>query len=134
MTVLDDLHGLESRVASRLQELRPLVEEYRALEEVAQRLGLDRAGGPAQKATPRSSTRGRKAASRSTRGSRRRTRRTASGGRQQQVVDAVKARPGITVREIGAQLGVDPTSLYRIVHRLEQDGTIKKQGRELHAA
>lgn len=134
MTVLDDLRGLESRVASRLQELRPLVEEYRALEEVAQRLGLDRDAVAAQKATSRSSTRGRTSASRSTRGSRRRTRRTASGGRQQQVVEAVKARPGITVREVGVQLGVDPTSLYRIVHRLEQDGTLKKQGRELHAA
>jgi DNA-binding MarR family transcriptional regulator len=43
----------------------------------------------------------------------------------------VKARPGITVREIGSELGVDPTSLYRIVHRLEQDGALQKRGREL---
>ena len=43
----------------------------------------------------------------------------------------VKARPGITVREIGTELGVDPTSLYRIVHRLEQDGALQKRGREL---
>jgi DNA-binding MarR family transcriptional regulator len=43
----------------------------------------------------------------------------------------VKERPGITVREVGSELGVDPTSLYRIVHRLEQDGALQKRGREL---
>jgi DNA-binding MarR family transcriptional regulator len=43
----------------------------------------------------------------------------------------VKAQPGITVREVGTRLGVDPTSLYRIVHKLEQDGSLRKNGREL---
>jgi DNA-binding MarR family transcriptional regulator len=43
----------------------------------------------------------------------------------------VKARPGITVREVGSELGVDPTSLYRIVHRLEKEGALQKSGREL---
>jgi ribosomal protein S25 len=133
MTVLDDLRGLESRVATRLRELRPLVEEYRALEEVAQRLGLDREDAAATaKPNARTSTRARRATSKSTRGRRRRSSRQApNGGRQQQVVDLVKQQPGITVRELGQQLGVDPTSLYRVVRRLEQEGAIKKQGREL---
>ena len=43
----------------------------------------------------------------------------------------VNEKPGITVREAGARLGVDPTSLYRIVHKLEQDGALRKNGREL---
>jgi DNA-binding MarR family transcriptional regulator len=43
----------------------------------------------------------------------------------------VRERPGITVREIAADLGVDPTSLYRIVHRLERDGVLEKRGRQL---
>ena len=43
----------------------------------------------------------------------------------------VRERPGVTVREVGAELGVDPTSLYRIVHRLEKDGELQKRGREL---
>jgi len=32
------------------------------------------------------------------------------------------------VREAGNDLGVDPTSLYRIVHRLEQRGELRKNG------
>jgi DNA-binding MarR family transcriptional regulator len=43
----------------------------------------------------------------------------------------VKEPTGITVREVGTELGVDPTSLYRIVHRLEKEGELRKRGREL---
>jgi DNA-binding Lrp family transcriptional regulator len=46
----------------------------------------------------------------------------------------VNERPGITVRELGEQLGVDPTSLYRVIHRLESDGLVKKAGRGLEPA
>jgi uncharacterized membrane protein len=41
-SVLDQFRTAEQRVAERLRELEPLVEEYRELEQVAQRLGLDR--------------------------------------------------------------------------------------------
>jgi hypothetical protein len=41
MSVLDQFRSAEQRVAERLRELKPLVEEYRELEQVAQRLGLD---------------------------------------------------------------------------------------------
>jgi DNA-binding MarR family transcriptional regulator len=46
----------------------------------------------------------------------------------------VRERPGVTVREVGAELGVDPTSLYRIVHRLEERGELRKNGRSLEPA
>ena len=152
MSLIDELKGLEDRVAERMQELRPLVDEYRELEQVAQKLGVS----PVTPGTPtprrRAATRKRSGA-RSTNASRR-TRATAAGGpsstasrttdaasagaararnngRRDQLLDMVKARPGITVREVGSELGVDPTSLYRIVHRLEQDGALEKRGREL---
>jgi hypothetical protein len=48
--------------------------------------------------------------------------------RQQDVLRLVKQRPGITVREIAKELGVDATGLYRPVHKLEQDGAITKRG------
>jgi DNA-binding MarR family transcriptional regulator len=48
--------------------------------------------------------------------------------RQQDVLRLVKQRPGITVREIARELGVDATGLYRPVHKLEQDGAITKRG------
>ena len=54
--------------------------------------------------------------------------------RSEQLVDLVRARPGITVRDAGTELGVDPTSLYRIVHRLEQSGIVRKNGRSLEIA
>src|SRR5687768_7713494 len=41
-SVLDQFRTAEQRVAERLRELEPLIEEYRELEQVAQRLGLDR--------------------------------------------------------------------------------------------
>lgn len=126
MSVIDDLKGLEDRVAQRMTELRPLVDEYRELEQVAQRLGVTPAAPPD---TPPPASRRRRRARPSTAKNARGRART--NGRRDQLLEMVKARPGITVREIGSELGVDPTSLYRIVHRLEADGALQKRGREL---
>src|SRR4051794_9672762 len=128
VSVIDELKGLEDRVARRMSELRPLVDEYRELEQVAQRLGVSPAAAsdtpaPRRRARRRSRTTGPANAAR--------TRAGRSNGRRDQLLAMVKARPGITVREVGSELGVDPTSLYRIVHRLEQDGSLQKRGREL---
>jgi phage terminase small subunit len=152
VSLIDDLKGLEDRVAERMKELRPLVDEYRELEQVAQKLGVSPATAAAPTPRPRAAARKRSRArstnsSRATRGpgaSRARTAappaaeaaaagtaRARSNGRRDQLLDMVRARPGITVREVGSELGVDPTSLYRIVHRLEQDGALEKRGREL---
>ena len=43
MTVLDDLRVVEERIATRLAELEPLVQEYNELQEIAARLNIDRA-------------------------------------------------------------------------------------------
>jgi hypothetical protein len=149
MSVLEELHGLEGRVAARLNELRPMVEEYRELEEVARRLGLETersATCNSASAGTRTVRRGRRAtASKQATRKRRAPRRTRSvaaqsatgaGGatRQEQIVELVKQRPGITVPELGKEFGVDATNLYRIVRRLDADGTIKKQGSGLHPA
>jgi len=129
VSVVDELKGLEDRVAQRMTELRPLVDEYRELEQVAQRLGVT-APAPADTPAPRRRTR-RRARSSSAPATASAGTRARSNGRRDELLAAVKARPGITVREVGAELGVDPTSLYRIVHRLEQDGVLQKRGREL---
>jgi hypothetical protein len=139
VSVIDELKGLEERVAQRLQELRPLVDEYRELERVAERLGVSPQDGtdtstPARRSTRR--TRSTRRAAVTTRATAAGTSRSSAGrgrqnGRREQLLSMVKARPGITVREVGSELGVDPTSLYRIVHRLEKDGALQKSGREL---
>ena len=48
MSVLDQVRALEQQVQQRLRELRPLVAEYRDLEQVAERLGLKRDDGDAE--------------------------------------------------------------------------------------
>jgi hypothetical protein len=141
VSVLDDLRAAEQRVAKRLKELEPAVAEYRELEAVAQRLGIDAAATspPSEpKAAPRRRRTSRAAASAKPAPSTRRRRRSrgnaAPGQRAEQLLELVRARPGITVREAGQEFGVDPTSLYRVVHRLEQGGQVQKNGRGLEPA
>lgn len=54
------------------------------------------------------------------------------GKYDQQLTDAVAARPGITVAQAAQRIGVDPTALYPVIRRLETRGQIVKRGRELH--
>lgn len=186
MSMMNDLQALERRVRQRLTELRPLVDEFRELEHIAQRLGISTnaprkaaaasaSKGQTGSTSARGRTRGKAAARRSTARKRAaapkaateaspaavesrqspaqpkarstRTRKTSTtrparrasarnGGvrpstRRDQLLALVKQRPGITVAQAGQEMGVDATSLYRIVRRLEDDGAIKKQGREL---
>ena len=59
---------------------------------------------------------------------RRKVKKLPPGQRQQSVLDAIRATPGVTVPEIGRQLDVDPTGLYRIVRRLEAQGLVRREG------
>jgi hypothetical protein len=56
------------------------------------------------------------------------------GKRDAEIVAIVAAKPGITVAEVGKQLKVDPTGLYRVVRRLESAGQIEKSGTGLMPA
>ena len=147
MSVLDDLQGLEQHVAKRLAELEPLAAEYEELKKVANRLGVRPASTSGQTPTRRrsasassrrsaanpTSERGRRAAGRKRAAGSRNQNGSSSRGakRRDAVVAAVKKRPGITVAELGSELGVDPTGLYRVVGRLEADGVLRKAGRTL---
>jgi hypothetical protein len=122
MSVLDDIRSLERRITSRLDELRPLVEEYRELESAARRLGID------PSATDRGRGRTRRSSGTSQPRSGRR-RSTSKVSRRDQVIALVKEHPGITVPEMGTRLKVDPTGLYRVVRALEKEGAVKKDGK-----
>jgi transcriptional regulator with GAF, ATPase, and Fis domain len=138
VSALEDFHDAERRVAERLQELEPLVAEYRELEQIAERLGLarssaerdangkltaprDPAAGSGRRASRPSGAR-RSGASRQA---------AAAGERDRQLLELVNRSPGITVAQAGKELGVDPTGLYRVVRRMEQRGAVRKEGREL---
>src|SRR5919108_6306126 len=60
-------------------------------------------------------------------------RRTAAapGQRQQDVLQLVRERPGITVAELAGELRVDATGLYGVVRRLQRKGQISKDGTRL---
>ena len=174
MSVLDELHDAERRVAERLKELEPAVSEYRELELVAQRLGIDvsathapkptrrrrrsrkpvaatktAARGPSSAGDPTNAAAKRAGADNATASVTHRSTDTAGGTktaartpsrrnarpgqRSEQLVALVKANPGITVREAAGELGVDPTSLYRVVRRLEESGALRKTGLKLEA-
>jgi hypothetical protein len=66
---------------------------------------------------------------------RRRGRKAAAarpGQRIQDVLRVVGEQPGSSVREIGEQLGVDATGLYRVANKLTADGRLRKDGTRLY--
>jgi Winged helix-turn-helix DNA-binding len=147
VSVLDDLRGFERRVLARLNELRPLVAEYEELERVAARMGIDSAASGEERAAnappvrrrsrpqakrtrPSRGGGGRAASSRSRPGGTRAT----GAERRARILELVTERPGISVPEIGKELGVDPPPLYRVVRKLQAEGLIEKEGSALRRA
>ena len=55
----------------------------------------------------------------------------APGQREQDVLRIVGERPGVTVRELAGELGVDATGLYGVVRRLQGRGELTKDGVQL---
>jgi DNA-binding NtrC family response regulator len=145
MSLIDEVKSVQERVLARLRELEPLVQEHRELSHLAERLDLDFAAGSdraapaatdakpaaARSRTGKSVTRA-KGARRAATPGRARTARRSGATREEQVLAAVQATPGITVAQVAKQIGVDPTSLYRVVRKLTKEGTLIKRGLELH--
>src|SRR4051812_46897725 len=104
----DFLDEKRKEIQARLNELKPLVEEYNRLEAAERALsGVGNTGGgraaPAA-ATTRSAPRRRRRAS-SGSGNGRRGRPRGSGTRGAQALELVKARPGITIPELAEAMG-----------------------------
>ncbi len=114
-------------IDNRLKELRPLHDEFLKLERAKQALeGMDsptpRRRGPGR---PRGS-----GAGTGGNGRRRRRRSRAGGTAADKVLDVVRQNPGITVSEVGDQLGYTQKNyLYRVFHNLTEDGAVQKQGK-----
>jgi hypothetical protein len=153
--VTDFLDEKQREIATRLQELRPLVEEYRRLEAAA--TALDGVGASAAKAPaastaaaaapvkvpgkrgpgrPRGSkTKTKKApaakAAPAVRGGPRRKagRRKGSGTRAAEALGFVSGQPGITIPELAAKMGIKQNYLYRVLPGLESENKVSKRGR-----
>lgn len=110
----------------RLDELKPLVEEYHRLEAAVAALdgvndgqsGLD--GGSA-------SVRARRPRAKSVTG--RPGRPKGSGPRAQQTLELIKDQPGVTIPELAQTMGIKQNYLYRVVPGLQRDGLVRREGR-----
>jgi hypothetical protein len=125
MSVVDDVRR---QITDRLGELKPLVDEYHQLEAMVKKMAGGSDGASASATATRRSTGRRRAASRSKNG-RRRGRPRGSGTRSAQALALVQAKPGITIPEMGKEMGITPNYLYRVLPELAKDGKVKKQGK-----
>jgi hypothetical protein len=115
----DFLDEKRREIDARLKELRPLVDEFNRLEKAAAALrGVSNDGTRASRA-PRRRGRGRP---------------RGSGTRAKQALELVRARPGITIRELAESMGIHANYLYRVMPTLESEGLVVKRDRGWHPA
>ena len=122
----DFLEEKKREIASRLKELRPLVDEFHRLEAAQRALeGVgDGGGSPAPQRRRGSSGGGGGGGTGRGRG-----RPKGSGNRAQQALELVGGNPGITIPEMAQRMGIQVNYLYRVLPGLEQDGKVRKEGR-----
>jgi len=124
--VADFLDEKRKEIQARLNELRPLVEEYHRLEAAEQALS----GVGEQSAKAPTPTRRRRRSSSSSDG--RRGRPRGSGTRAAQALQLVTENPGITIPELAAAMGIKQNYLYRVMPGLAEEGKVTKSGRGWH--
>jgi hypothetical protein len=116
----DFLAEKRREIEARMKELRPAVEEYERLQQAAAALaGVGGNGRGRQARAPRRRGRGRP---------------RGSGTRARQALELVRARPGITIRELADAMGIHANYLYRVMPTLESEGQVVKRDRGWHPA
>jgi sugar-specific transcriptional regulator TrmB len=113
----DFLDEKRREIDARLKELRPLVDEYNRLEKAAS--ALAGVGNGNRQRAPRRRGRGRP---------------RGSGTRAKQALELVRARPGITIRELAETMGIHANYLYRVMPTLESEGQVVKRDKGWHPA
>lgn len=115
----DFLTEKRDEIEARLNELRPLVEEYGRLEAAQAALEGVNGAAPVPQAAraPRTARTGK------------RGRPKGSGTRGAEALALVKATPGITIPDIAAHMGIKQNYLYRVLPGLEADGLVVRDGK-----
>ena len=132
----DFLEEKKTEISERLDELRPMVEEFHKLEAALRALeGVDAGGGGGGGGGSTSSGRQRRSGggggnnSGGGDGNGRRGRPPGSGTRAKEAADIVKANPGITIPEMAQKMGIQQNYLYRVLPDMEKRGEVRKDGR-----
>jgi hypothetical protein len=128
----DFLDEKRKEIQARLDELRPLVDEYQRLEAAESALaGVTGGTGASRRAASTAAAPRARRRTRAASGNGRRTRRRSSGGgtRSQQALDLVRSKPGISIPELAAAMGIKQNYLYRVMPALAEQGLVTKSGR-----
>jgi sugar-specific transcriptional regulator TrmB len=126
----DFLDEKRKEIRSRLQELKPLVDEYHRLEAAVQ--ALEGVKPTAAAAAPRRA-RAKSSRNGASSGTGRRGRPRGSGTRSKEALAIVRSTPGITIPELADKMGIKQNYLYRVLPALQKDGMVRKEGRGWHA-
>ena len=118
----DFLEEKKTEIAKRMDELRPMVDEFRRLEAAHRALEGVGGGSPSAPRARRSSASG--SGSGAGRG-----RPKGSGTRANEALAIVREHPGISIPEMAQKMGIQQNYLYRVLPGLEQDGMVRKEGR-----
>ena len=119
----DFLEEKKKEISQRMEELRPLVDEYHRLEAAHRALEGVNTGGGGGTTQARPTTR------RSGGGGGGRGRPRGSGTRANEALAIVRDQPGVTIPEMAQKMGILQNYLYRVLPGLEQDGMVRKEGR-----
>jgi hypothetical protein len=126
----DFLDEKRKEIRSRLNELKPYVDEYQLLQAADQALSGISNGTTSKPAPPASARRSRRSSGGS--GGGRRGRPKGGGTRAAQALDLVRSRPGITIPELAEAMGIQQNYLYRVMPGLAEEGKVTKSGRGWH--
>jgi hypothetical protein len=125
----DFLEEKKKEISQRLDELRPLVDEFHRLEAAHRALeGVNGtpAAAPARRTGGSGGGGGRGGSGGSGGG---RGRPKGSGTRANEALAIVREQPGITIPDMATRMGIQQNYLYRVLPGLEQDGMVRKEGR-----
>jgi hypothetical protein len=122
--VADFLDAKVREIEERLQELRPLIEEFYRLE--AASAALNDVSAPERRRGPVAASNGaRRGRPRGSRG---------DNTRATQTVELVRTHPGITIPELAKHMGIKPNYLYRVLPQLADEGQVRREGKGWHPA
>jgi transposase len=107
---------------ARQNELQPLAAEFKQVEAAIQ--ALEGAAGASMLSREHSKA--------TTSGRRRGRPRKGERTRAEQFFALVKEHPGVTISEAAKRLDTQPTSLYRVVSKLEVEGSVERRERAIY--